>query len=199
MLSASRQTAVDESGAFAALIQLFRPFVPPIPPTFDCAVVHPNAIPHPEDNLLVHHEHMTNVLQRHHGRPVDVRVWQEHRDGDIYTRKISLSPQGGGPVVEWGIARLNLRYIPAAARDEILARQSPLGAILIHHKVHRRVKPRYFLEFPPHSQTLHLFDGVDMAEPVYGRIGTIYCDNEPAIELLEIVVNCRTNLRGMPA
>ena len=29
-----------------------------------------------------------------------------------------------------------------------------------------------------------------VAEPAYGRVGTIYCNEEPAIELLEIVVNC---------
>jgi hypothetical protein len=192
MRSASRQSAVED-GAFAALSGLFAPFTAALSPVFDCTVVHPESIPHPEDDLLVHHDHMTVVLQKHHGRAVEVRVWEEHREGDLYTRKISLATQGGGPIVEWGIARLNFRHIPPEVRDEVLARQSPLGAILIRHKVHRRVKPRYFLEFPPHSQTLRFFEGADNAEPAYGRIGTIYCDNEPAIELLEIVVNCQTN------
>ena len=134
---------------------------------------------------------MTVVLEKHHGSPVAVQVLEEHHDGDLYTRKIALSPMPDGPVVEWGVVRLNFRYIAPEVRDEILARQMPLGAILIQHNVHRRVKPRYFLRLPPHSDILQLFGAPDNTEPVYGRIGTIYCDGEPAIELLEIVVNCR--------
>jgi hypothetical protein len=36
---------------------------------------------------------------------------------------------------------------------------------------------------------LHLFGDTQTTTPVYGRVGTIYCNGEPAIELLEIVVN----------
>jgi chorismate-pyruvate lyase len=185
-----RQSVAEESGALAALEELFRPFAPGWE-AHDCAVVHPDSIPHPQDHLLVHHDHMTVVLQKHHGAPVAVNVLEEHREGDLYTRKISLATVGGGPVVEWGICRLNLRHMPAAVGDEILARKTPLGAILIRHNVHRRVKPRYFLRLPEHSDVMQILGAPDNAEPVYGRIGTIYCDNEPAIELLETVVNCR--------
>ena len=36
----------------------------------------------------------------------------------------------------------------------------------------------------PHSTGLF---GANESRPVYGRLGTIYCDDEPSIELLEIV------------
>jgi hypothetical protein len=88
--------------------------------------------------------------------------------------------------VEWGIVRLDFRYMDAAVRDEILRKQMPLGAILIKHDVHRRIKPRFFLRFPPGGPVPKLF-GAAESRPVYGRLGTIYCDEEPAIELLEIV------------
>jgi hypothetical protein len=190
MSTTRQQSVAEESGAMTALEDLFRPFIPSwvVP---NCTVVQPDSIPHPQDHLLVHHEHMTVVLQKHHGLPVAVNVLEEHRDGDLYTRKIKLTI-AGDLVVEWGIARLNLRHMPAAVRDEILARQTPLGAILIRHHVHRRVKPRYFLRLPEHSDIIRWFGAPDNIEPVYGRIGTIYCDNEPAIELLETVVNCKT-------
>jgi hypothetical protein len=81
--------------------------------------------------------------------------------------------------------------MPPAAREEILRKQSPLGAVLIKHDVLRRIKPRWFLRFPPNGPVLGLFGDVKSAEPAYGRIGTIYCNEEPAIELLEIVVNTR--------
>jgi len=74
--------------------------------------------------------------------------------------------------------------------EEIRQKRTPLGAILIAHNVHRRIKPRYFLRVPEGSAVLQVF-GAQAAGPVYGRLGTIYCDNEPCIELLEIVVNVR--------
>jgi hypothetical protein len=189
MITNTRQSEAQESGAANALEELFRPFAPQwMAQLF--TLVHPDAIPQPQDALLVHHEHMTVMLQKHHGAPVAVQVLEEHHDGDIYTRKIALSPIPDGPVVEWGICRLDFRHISPEVRDEILAKQTPLGAILISHDVHRRVKPRYFLRLPPHSDVLKMFGAPDNVEPVYGRIGTIYCDDEPAIELLEIVVNC---------
>jgi hypothetical protein len=40
---------------------------------------------------------------------------------------------------------------------------------------------------------LKLF-GADEPQAVYGRLGTIYCDGEPAIELLEIVTGITEEL-----
>lgn len=188
MNAAGRSRIHEVPTAHAALTALCEPFAPP---GFDaeCAVVQPEEIPHPDDQLLVHHEHMTLALQRFNGSPVDVHVHEEHlsADGQFYTRKISLTPQNDpGRVVEWGIVRLDFRYMDDAVRQEILFKQKPLGAILVKHDVHRRIKPRFFLRFPPGGPVPRLFGAAD-ADPVYGRLGTIYCDEEPAIELLEIV------------
>ena len=188
MTAIESQIVADSSGAKRLLANLCEPFVH-VPFAPDFTVVQPEGIPHPEDELLVHHDHMTIVLQRHHGSPVRVRVLEEHLDGGIYTRKIALTPIGSDKVVEWGICRLDLRYIPENVKQEILAKQLPLGAVLIKHDVHRRVKPRYFLKLPKSSAVLKLFDAPQNKDPVYGRLGTIYCDDEPCIELLEIVVN----------
>lgn len=186
--------AVNASGARAVLADLCRPFAHgplasgPFEP--DCTAVQPEKIPFPEDHLLVHHDHMTIVLQRHHGSAVQVHVLEEHLDGDLYTRKISLTPAGSNKIVEWGIVRLNFKFMPAEVREEILRKEMPLGAILVKHNVHRRIKPRYFLQLPESSSIVGLF-GAHNAEPLYGRIGTIYCDNEPCIEVLEIVLNTK--------
>jgi hypothetical protein len=190
MNAAGRSRIVEVPSAHAALLDLCAPFVG-VGTAFDpeCAVVQPEEIPHPDDALLVHHEHMTVALQRFHGSPVAVQVREEHlsADGDYYTRMISLTPAAAPErVVEWGIVRLDFRYMDAPVRDEILRKQMPLGAILIKHEVHRRVKPRFFLRFPQGGPVLRLF-GANESRPVYGRLGTIYCDEEPAIELLEIV------------
>jgi hypothetical protein len=121
---------------------------------------------------------------------VDVHVLEEHFDGNHYTRKVSLTPVGSDMVVEWGIVRMNMKYMPEPAKREILAKQSPLGSVLIKHNVHRRVKPRYFIRVPAASTVVALFDAIN-PEPLYGRLGMIYCDNEPCIEVLEIVLNTK--------
>jgi hypothetical protein len=189
MNAAGRSRIVEVPTAHAMLLELCRPFVHVAGFDPECAVVQPEEIPHPDDHLLVHHEHMTAKLEDFHGSPVDVHVREEHLsdDGDLYTRMITLSPKDApGKTVEWGIVRLDFRYMDAAVRDEILRKRMPLGAILIQHDVHRRIKPRFFLRFPPGGPVLHLFGSAE-TRPVYGRLGTIYCDEEPAIELLEIV------------
>ncbi len=191
MSLATQKKLSDFAGAEATLGELCRHFAPA---GFDphCTVVQPDEIPHPQDQLLVHHGHMTELLQKHHGRPVEVHVQDWRLDGDLYTRKIALTPAGTDKVVEWGIVRLDFRYMSDAVREEILARRKPLGAILIAHKVLRRIKPRWFLRFPVSGPVLRLFEPPAASEPdgfAYGRIGTIYCNEEPAIELLEVVLN----------
>lgn len=181
------QPVIDALAGKALLSGLCQPFVRGYFAP-ECSIIQPENIPQPSDELLVHHQHMTVVLQRHHGGPVQVHVLEEHLDGDRYTRKIKLTPVGSEKVVEYGIVRLDLRFMPDAVKQEILAKRKPLGAILIEHKVHRRIKPRYFLRFPEGSAVLKLF-GHDSGQTLCGRLGTIYCDEEPCIELLEIVVN----------
>lgn len=201
MNASGRSRIVEVPTAHAALLDLCAPFVP-AGQAFDpqCAVVQPEEIPHPDDELLVHHEHMTVTLQKFHGAPVDVHVLEEHlsEDGDFYTRKISLTPASApDKAVELGIVRLDFRYMDAAVRDEILRKELPLGAILIKHDVHRRIKPRFFLRFPPGGPVMGLF-GASERRPVYGRLGTIYCDGEPAIELLEIVTGIEPGEENEP-
>src|SRR5437870_9253302 len=105
MNAAGRSRIVEVPTAHAALLDLCAPFVPAGQPfDADCAVVQPEEIPHPDDQLLVHHEHMTVALQRFHRSAVQVRVKEEHlsEDGDFYTRLISLTPAGDSrTVVEW--------------------------------------------------------------------------------------------------
>ena len=178
----------DHPVAEAALLDLCRPFVPAdFAP--ECVIDQPDQIPFPEDQLLVHHAHMTEVLERHHGSPVEVHVMEEVLEGDIYTRKIKLTPRDKPEkVVELGIAKLDLRYLSQEVKAEILAKHLPLGAVLIKHQVLRRVKPRWFMKFPLDGPVLSLFDERVRQESAYGRIGTIYCDGEPAIEVMEIVL-----------
>lgn len=139
-------------------------------------------------NLLVHHEHMTLRLAAHHGAPVHLTVREVRADADEYARRILLTSAstGGQKIVEFGIVRVRLDQTSPAVRAEILKEQTPLGDILIKHNVLRRVEPRWFYRFGPDSSVRsELY--VDAMTPVFGRVGTIYCDERPAIELLEVV------------
>jgi hypothetical protein len=179
------------NGAQDALLNLCGPFAPSaFSPQFE--VVSPESMSEAARDLLVHEKHMTVELERHYGKPVDVHVLEEQRHGQIYTRKVCLTTSGDGRIVEWGIVRMNFAFLSPQIQSEVLIKESPLGAILIRHQTHRRINPRYFLRFPAHSGVIDLFGAAGNDTPVYGRLGTIFCDEKPAIELLEIVVNTDT-------
>jgi chorismate-pyruvate lyase len=135
--------------------------------------------------LLVHRDHMTSVLESHFGRAVALNVLAHEQNATHYTRKITLTLADDPRMVEFGIVRIDLSYVPAAVRDEILARARPLGEILIRHNVLRRISPRWYFRFPAQTPVAQTFGpaGLD----AYGRVGTIYCNEEPAIDLLEVV------------
>jgi chorismate-pyruvate lyase len=183
-----RHKLADLQTASDALGELCDPFVQD--PAFSpyCVEVQPVRIPTAERRLLAHREHMTEVLQAHHGQAVRVQVQDFKLEGDWYSRKITLTPGQDMKIVECGIVRMDFRYVTPEVRDEILARRMPLGAILIKHDVLRWIEPLWFVQLPPGSDVLRLF-GMETVQPVWGRIAVIYCNGEPAIDLLEIVLN----------
>lgn len=143
-------------------------------------------VPQPYHKLLVHQHHMTVTVEKHHGSLVDVKVIDEYESGDDYARKILLTRQSDGKVVQFGLVRIHLHFCSPAVRKEILAKQTPLGRILINNNVLRRIDPTHFLKITPGSAMMDWF-GISEPKTTYGRLAIIYCDEQPAIELLEIV------------
>lgn len=170
----------------AALADLCDGFFDDVSFVMDCQRVEPDALPPIARKLLVHREHMTTALKQHFGRPVELKVLRDESDDTHYARKILLTLADGGPIVEFGIVRLELKYVPPAVRDQIRAKSAPLGDILIRHNVLRRISPRWYFRFPPETPVAQTF-GCEGAD-AYGRVGTIYCNEEPAIDLLEVVM-----------
>ncbi len=82
--------------------------------------------------------------------------------------------------------KINLRYCSPQVRDEIVAGQTPLGRILIQHDVLRRIEPTAFLRILPDPEMTTWF-GLTQQAITYGRLAIIHCDEQPAVELLEIV------------
>jgi chorismate-pyruvate lyase len=144
-------------------------------------------VPRPYRELLVHEHHMTVTVEAHHGSLVDVRVLEQRRTADQYGRKILLTLQGDGRVVQFGIMRIDLGCCGPEVRAEIVAGQTPLGRILIQHDVLRRIEPTAFLRVVPGKAMMNWF-GLERSRPTYGRLAIIHCNGQPAVELLEVVV-----------
>lgn len=143
-------------------------------------------VPEPSNALLAHDYHMTVTVERHHGCPVDVVVHQTRRDENHYARKIVLTRQTDQQVVMFGLVRLDLSVLNAAVRAEIESQEIPLGRILIKHNVLRKVRLLSLFRIRP-GKELAGFLQLKPGQTCYGRTALIYCDEKPAIELLEIV------------
>ena len=151
-----------------------------------CEIVQAHEVPPPYHKLLVHKRHMTVTVEAHHGSLVDVRILDRRHSGDHYARKILLARQDTGQIVQFGIMRINLRYCSQAVRDAIVAGRTPLGRILIQHKVLRRIEPTAFLRIPGGPKQMAWY-GLTEPRTLYGRLAFIHCDGQRAVELLEIV------------
>jgi chorismate-pyruvate lyase len=129
---------------------------------------------------------MTVTVEKHHSGSVDVRALAKHYQGDVYARKILLALQTTGKVVQFGIMKINLSVCSPVVREEILSARTPLGRILINHNVLRRIEPIAYLRVLPGPAMMEWF-GLNRPRPTYGRLAYIYYNEQPAVELLEIV------------
>jgi len=136
--------------------------------------------------LLAHEDHMTVTVESFHRSPVDVDVRQTTEDGDHYARKILLRRQSDGRVVQFGIVRLNRAFLSEEVREEIESQEIPLGRVLISHNVLRHVQLLSLWKIAAGSDLAGFFE-IDVHSEVFGRTALIYCNGEPAVELLEIV------------
>lgn len=178
----------DYSNVHDALVDLCRNLVEVDVDACHWQSVKPEEMPEAYRKLLVHHDHMTTVLSKYHNHPVELKVLQHEINGDVYRRKIILAAGEPENVVEFGIVRIDLRFTPDAVREAIIERKTPLGDILIQHNVLRRIDPRWYIKIPAGSELLRDLQHRPEHE-VFGRVGTIYCDDQPALELLEVVMN----------
>lgn len=145
-------------------------------------------VPEPYKHLLVHEHHMTVTVEAFHKSLVDVRVLQKMVTPTHYAREILLSRQSDQRVVQYGIMRVNLSYLSPEVQTRIVGEGTPLGRILIEHDVHRSIHLTALWKIQPGEALAAMFGLAGPKLPaVYGRTAMIYCNNEPAIELLEIV------------
>ncbi|MHB0955067.1 MAG: hypothetical protein ACYC0X_01680 [Pirellulaceae bacterium] len=148
--------------------------------------VRADALPPYYRRLLDHHGHMTVTLERACGCPVAVEVKRRRVTKNRYERKSILRASRGGQVLQYCMVRLWCACLDTAIREEIEAEQIPLGRILIHHNVLRRVQ-RFSLWKIITGPELRSTFGLTQPVITYGRTALIYFDGQPAVELLEIL------------
>ncbi len=148
--------------------------------------VAPQAMPTDSRQLLAHTNHMTVAVEGFHESPVDVEVLAKQTTREHYARKILLRRQTDQAVVQFGIMRVNLRYLSPAVQDEIRAEATPLGRILIAHQLLRDVELFALWKVVPGDELCECF-GLASGEATYGRTALIHVAHEPAVELLEII------------
>lgn len=153
----------------------------------------PEEVPQPFQKLLAHTGHMTVTMEEHIGAPVNLIVIKSVRDDLWYARKILLTNTRGGDVVQFGLMRFNFDWCNDEVRDQIISGRIPLGRILIEHDVLRRVSTHALMRITPNQELRDVFGmgPADLAREgdptvVYGRLATIFCNEEPAVDLLEV-------------
>ncbi|MBX9791154.1 MAG: hypothetical protein K2Y37_19720 [Pirellulales bacterium] len=166
-----------------ALVRLFYDDAGDLGRFFELAV---EAVPDAYRALLAHSGHMTETVEAHHGDRVDVEVLDKNVTQTHYARKILLRRRHDQQVVQFGIMRVAFAYLPDAARAEIEAETTPLGRVLIEHNVLRSVELVALWRVVPGPDLRKLF-GIPSGVETYGRTALIYCNHEPAVELVEIV------------
>jgi len=136
--------------------------------------------------LLEHDEHMTITVEAFYNSPVDVRVQRTTLGSGTYSREIVLVARESGKVVQYGIVRLRPAALQPEVWQEIQERQTPLGKVLIQHNVFRQVELVALWKVTAGAELARLLE-IAPGAVTYGRTARIFCDGEPAIELLEIV------------
>ncbi|HMP18157.1 MAG TPA: hypothetical protein PKD72_14125 [Gemmatales bacterium] len=71
-------------------------------------------------------------------------------------------------------------------KKEILEEKLPLGHVLIQSAVHRHIHVNNFVQLLP-GFAAHSWPGFSPQYIAYGRLGILYCNNQPAIELFEVI------------
>lgn len=144
-------------------------------------------LPATPQQLLAHDHHMTVTVESFHDCPVFVEVLEAIADGDSYWRKILLRRTDNQEIVQFGIVRLDFQFVSPAVRDEIQQQGTPLGRVLINHNVLRKVELHSLWRIAPGGELRNLFSLPANVSHVFGRTALIYCNGEPAVELLEVV------------
>ena len=164
--------------------------MPELGPVPEYRVVQPDEMREPYRSLLVHDRHMTVAMEEYHDDKVEVKVLRRHQTGDSYVRQILLITRKTKFVVQGGMVRINLSLFDEPVKAKILEERTPLGHVLIQNDVLRHIDVRSYVKIAP-GFAKHSWPGFSPDVAVYGRLGILYCNLQPAIELFEVIPDYR--------
>jgi chorismate-pyruvate lyase len=125
-------------------------------------------MPEPYRRLLVHDRDMTPTMEAAYDRKMNLRVLKYALDHEVFSRQILLIPEGSETPVVFGAIKIYLDEFPATARDLVLERKLPLGAILELQAIKHFSKPDAFFEVEADA-TICKALGITGPVRLYGR------------------------------
>ncbi len=153
----------------------------------ELAEIQPASMSADARTILDHDRHMTTVQQERFPDGISLDVLHANIDGGLYTREVMLRRKSDGIPVLYAVLDVSCDLLPAPLVDQLKAAEQPFGQILIDSGIERRIEVQRFVT----AATLPAFAGLtgDDRETVVGREIIIYCDDQPAINVLELLVN----------
>lgn len=136
--------------------------------------------------LLDHEEHMTVAVEAYHESLVDVEVLETNVTETHYARRIVLRRRDNGDLVQWGLVRVHMASLSEDVRQEIIDETRPLGRILVRHNFLRTIHLDRLWRVAAGPELCEQFE-IESGRVVYGRTADIHLNDEPAIEVLEIL------------
>jgi hypothetical protein len=138
------------------------------PPPIDAEFVSAQSLPQPQRGLLVHASDMTSTLAGHYGEPIALRMLDRHEGPQWYRRHIVLETSHSRRPVEYGAMRVLLPLLNEAARADVLAAKTPLGAVLAQHALDFRHCPSGYFRVRANRLMVEVF-GLSSPQRLFGR------------------------------
>ena len=146
-----------------------------------------DAMPQPYRSLLVHDTDMTSTLEKFHSATIRIRALASRRNDMDYEREVLLVTRDAEKIVEFGAIHIALGKFPDEARDEVLREETPLGAILLAHRIAFRSAPRGFFEIDS-NELISAALALPLPQTLYGRCNVLLDAHGGALaEIVEIL------------
>jgi chorismate-pyruvate lyase len=150
-------------------------------------------VPHPYKKLLVHSSDMTSTLEAFYQQPMSLVVLSREHQSGAYLREVVL--RGGNDLrpVEYGVIRISLDRLPAAARAHVLQEKRPLGNILQTQAVAHLSWPQAFFRTLSDAHTASVL-ALPKARMLYGRRNVLLDASRHLLaEVIEILAPVENN------
>ena len=157
-------------------------------PSLRYNVIEPDDLPGPYRQLLAHDGDMTSRLENAYQSMIQVRPLHSSNDGKNYFREVILETIESSPrPVEYGAIEIQFAQLPEFAKDEVIAGEMPLGAILNQGRIPYSCSLRGFFNVVPDNSIKEVFS-IDFSDHLFGRSNTIETrTGETIAQIVEIL------------